>query len=101
MQGQYTADGLKGLAKDKASGRVPAVAAAVKAIGGSIESFYFSFGADDVVLILEAPDNVAIAALSLAASAAGMVKIRTTPLLSVAEVDEALAIPNVYRAPGA
>ena len=69
IQASYTAEGLKGLAKDKATGRKAAVSAAMKAVKGKIESFYFSFGADDVVLIVDAPDNVAAAAISLSAGA--------------------------------
>jgi uncharacterized protein with GYD domain len=100
IQGSYTADGLKGLMKDKASGRKAAVVAAMKSIKSKLESMYFTLGADDVTLIVEAPDNVTIAALSIAASAQGMVRIRTTPLLSVAEVDQALETIPKYRAPG-
>ena len=100
IQASYTAEGLKGLAKDKASGRRAAVQAAMKQIKGKVECFYFSFGADDAVLIVEAPDNVAAAALSLTAGSTGLVNIRTTPLLTVDEVDQALALPSKYRAPG-
>jgi uncharacterized protein with GYD domain len=100
IQASYTADGLKGLAKDKASGRKAAVSAALKAVKGKLESFYFTFGSDDIVIIAEAPDNVAAAAVSLAAGGSGLVNIRTMPLLTVEEVDQALALPIKYRAPG-
>lgn len=101
IQASYTADGLKGLAKDKASGRKAAVTAAVKAVKGKVDAFYFTFGSEDVLLIIDAPDNVAVASLSLLVGASGLVKIRTTPLLTVDEVDQALALPSAYRAPGA
>lgn len=100
IQGTYTAEGLRGVMKDKASGRKAAVNAAIKSLKGKIESFYFSFGADDVVLIVEAPDNVAAAALAIAVSASGVVRLKTTPLMSVDEVDQALAVGAKYRAPG-
>jgi uncharacterized protein with GYD domain len=100
IQASYTAEGLKGLAKDKASGRKAAVQAAMKAVKGKVESFYFTFGSDDLVMIVEAPDNVAAAAIALTASASGMARVRTTPLMTVAEVDQALALPSKYRAPG-
>jgi uncharacterized protein with GYD domain len=96
----YTSEGLKGLAKDKASGRKAAVQAAMKAVKGKVECMYFTFGADDVVLIVDAPDNIAAAAISLAAGSTGSVNIRTTPLLTVDEIDQALALPSKYRAPG-
>jgi uncharacterized protein with GYD domain len=100
IQGSYTPEGLKGLAKDKASGRKAAVQAAMKRLKGKVESFYFAFGCDDIVLIVEAPDNIAVAALSLTVGSTGLVNIRTTPLLTVEEVDQALALPSKYRAPG-
>ena len=100
IQGRYTAEGLKGLSKEKASGRKAAVQAAVKAMKGKLESMYFSFGADDVVLIVDAPDNVSVAALSIVVGAAGMIDLRTTPLLTVDEIDQALELPTKYRAPG-
>ena len=100
IQASYTSEGLKGLAKDKASGRKAAVQGAVKNLKGKVESFYFSFGSDDIVVIVDAPDNIAAAALALSVGATGLVDIRTTPLMTVEEVDQALALPTKYRAPG-
>jgi uncharacterized protein with GYD domain len=100
IQASYTADGLKGLQKDKASGRRNAVASAAESLGGKLESFHFCFGEDDVIAIFDLPDNVAVSALSLAVSASGLVRSRTTPLMTVDEVDKALAKNPHYRAPG-
>ena len=100
IQANYTPEGLKGLAKDKASGRKAAVQAAMKGVKGKLECMYFSFGADDAVLIVDVPDNIAAAAIALHTAASGLVKIRTTPLLTVDEVDQALALPSKYRGPG-
>jgi len=100
IEANYTAEGLKGLAKDKGSGRANAVSAAVAGLGGKVESFYFAFGDRDAVIIADMPDNVSCAALSLAASASGLVSCRTTPLLTPAEVDQALKVKHGYRAPG-
>jgi uncharacterized protein with GYD domain len=100
IHGSYTADGLKGLAKDKASGRKAAVQAAMKGLKCKVESFYFMFGCDDVVLIVDAPDNVAVAAMSHHVGTSGLVKLRTTPLLTVEEVDRALELRTNYRGPG-
>ena len=100
VQGRYTPEGLKGLAKDTASGRKAAVQTAMKGLKGKLESMYFALGSDDVVVIVEAPDNIAAAALSLSVGSTGLINIRTTPLLTVDEVDQALALPSKYRAPG-
>jgi uncharacterized protein with GYD domain len=100
IQASYTAEGLKGLQKDKASGRRTAVASAIETLGGKLEATYYTFGQDDVFVILDLPDNVAASALSLAVSASGLVRTKTTPLLTVEEVDKALAKNINYRAPG-
>jgi uncharacterized protein with GYD domain len=100
VEATYTADGLKGLVKDKASGRKAAIATAVKKLGGKLESIYFCLGDNDVVLIVDLPDYVSGAALSTAASAAGTSRTKTTQLLTVDEMDKALGKTVVYRAPG-
>lgn len=100
IQAAYTPEGLQGLKKDTAAGRKAAVQAAVKSLKGKVECMYFTFGADDVLLIVDVPDNVAAAALALHASASGLVRLRTTPLLTVAQTDEALSLPSKYSAPG-
>jgi len=101
IQARYTTAGIKGLVSDSASGRRADVQAAVKAVGGTVEAFYYAFGPDDAVVILDLPGNVQAAALSLFVSASGGVKVQTTPLLTVEEIDEALEVKMSYRAPGA
>ena len=101
VQASYTAEGLKGLQKDKASGRKEAVSKAIEGLGGKLESIYFAFGADDVVVIFDLPDNVAAARLAIAVGASDLIRTRTTPLLTVEEVDQALEAPDIgFRAPG-
>lgn len=97
----YTAEGLEGLRKDKASGRRRAIKKAITALGGKLESMYYCFGADDAVLVVDLPNNASAAAVSVSASASGAVRVRVTPLLTVDEADEALAMSTEYRAPGA
>jgi len=100
VSGCYTADGLKGLQKDKASGRRQAVTAAIESLGGRLECAYFALGEYDVYLIADLPDNVSVAALAITASASGLVRTRTIPLMTIEEVDQALAKTINYRAPG-
>ena len=71
--------------------RKAAIQSAMKAVKGKVESFYFAFGSDDVVVIVDAPDNIPVAALALATASSGHVRVRTTPLLTVDEIDQALA----------
>jgi uncharacterized protein with GYD domain len=100
IQAAYTAGGLKGLMKDKASGRKAAVTKAVEAAGGKMEAIYYSFGKADVVLIVDLPDNSTAAAFALTASATGLVRCTTTPLLTIEEADRALTKKVAYKAPG-
>jgi uncharacterized protein with GYD domain len=100
IQASYTAEGVRGLQKDKASGRRQAVLNALEPLRGKLESFNFAFGGDDVVAVIEMPDNVNAAAMSLAIAASGLVRLKTTPLLTVEETDQALAKSVSYRAPG-
>jgi len=101
FQARYTSEGIQGLVGDSASGRRADVQAAVKALGGNVEAFYYAFGDDDVITIVDLPDNIKAAALGLTSTGSGAVRVRTTPLLSVEDVDAALDIKTQYRAPGA
>ncbi|MER5969226.1 GYD domain-containing protein [Streptomyces sp. NPDC002055] len=97
----YTADGTKGLLKEGASGRRAAVEQVVTALGGTVESVYFTFGENDVVLIIDLPDPVSMAAISLTVKASGALHTRATPLLTVEEIDEATRRQVPFRAPSA
>jgi uncharacterized protein with GYD domain len=103
IEGAYSQEGLKGLVKDGGSGRRAAVEAATKALGGRIESMYYGFGTSDVYVIVEAPDNVSVAAFALAVGATGaLAHYKTTVLLTTDEVDQAAkkAAGASYRPPG-
>lgn len=100
IEASYTAEGLNGLRKDKASGREAALKEAAQSLGGAVDSFHFALGKHDVILVIDLPDVGTAAALAAAASASGLVRTRTTALLTVAEMDLALAKRPAYRAPG-
>jgi uncharacterized protein with GYD domain len=99
-QASYTVEGIRGLLKDTASGRRKAVEAAIVALGGRVESLYYTFGGDDVVLIMDMPDNIKAAGLAMTVAASGMVRGRLTTLLTVEEADKALGVKAAYRPPG-
>jgi uncharacterized protein with GYD domain len=100
IQGSYTAEGAKGLRKDGGSKRRQVAEALAKEAGGKLEAFYFTFGETDVAIIADLPDNVSVAALSLAVNASGVTKVRTTPLLTPEEMDAAAKKQLGYRGPG-
>ncbi len=95
----YTTEGSKGLLKEGGSKRRKAVEQAVKSVGGKVEAFYFTFGIRDAVVIVELPDNVTAAAMSLVVSAGGAVAFKTTPLLTPEEIDEATKKTIAYHPP--
>jgi uncharacterized protein with GYD domain len=84
--------------------RVEAVRPLLEKLGARFEVTYLTFGEYDIVFIMEAPDNVSAAAISLAVSAGGACKAyKTTPLMSIDEGIEAMRkagqAASVYRPP--
>ncbi|MDE2573343.1 MAG: GYD domain-containing protein [bacterium] len=100
IHAQYTAQGLKGLLNEGGSGRREAVRKATEAMGARLEAFYFAFGDDDTISIVNGGDNVGAAAASLTASASGAVRTKVTVLLTPEEIDEAVKRNVIYRPPG-
>jgi uncharacterized protein with GYD domain len=100
LTASYTADGAKGLLKDGGSKRRAAAEQAIKSTGGKLEAFYFAFGENDAYVIIDAPDNAAVVAASLAINASGAVKTNTVVLLTPEEVDQATKKTVTYKAPG-
>jgi uncharacterized protein with GYD domain len=96
----YTLDGIRGVKANGGSARVAAATELVESVGGKIDSFHFAFGATDVYVVAEFPDNVSAAAAAIAVCAGGGATARTVPLLTAAEVDTAVAKNATYRAPG-
>ena len=83
--------------------RRDAARAYIEQVGGSLHSFWYGFGKYDGYAILEAPDNVSMAAVVLAITAGGaLASVETTVLMSVEETVEALAKGKgiAYRRPG-
>jgi uncharacterized protein with GYD domain len=100
IQGSYTVEGIKGVLKEGGTGRRKIVEAAVKAMGAHLEAFYFAFGEDDVVAIVDAPDMIGPATFSMGVAATGTVKTKTTVLLTPEEIDEAAKRTIAFRAAG-
>jgi len=98
-QGSYTEHGLKGLLKEGGSKRQAMVEQLVKEMGGKLDAFYFAFGGDDFVIILDLPSHVDMAAVALAANASGAVTSRITVLLLPEEIDQAIKRHVNFRPP--
>jgi uncharacterized protein with GYD domain len=100
IQASYTPEGLKGVEREGGTGRRAATEKLVESLGGRVESFYFAFGADDVIIIADLPDNRTAAAVGLAVNADGHIQSRTTVLISPEELDAAAKTSVAFRAPG-
>ena len=100
IQGSYTAEGARGLIKEGGTGRQAAIQKALEGLGGKLDAFYYTFGANDVIVICDVPDANTGLALSLAVNASGAVRISTTPLLTVHDVDAACKTAVSYRPAG-
>ena len=100
IEASYTQEGVKGLFKEGGTGRRTAIETAAKGLGGTVEAMYYVFGDDDVLVILDMPDNVSVAAFSLAVSAAGGATSTVRVLLTPEEIDAAVKKTAGYRAPG-
>jgi uncharacterized protein with GYD domain len=100
IEGSYSAQGAEGVRTKGGSARRDTVAEMVSGLGGEMESFYFAFGASDVYVTVDMPDNEAAAAVALAVNATGGVAIKTVVLLTPEEVDAAAERSVNYRPPG-
>ncbi len=100
IEASYTGDGVNGLLKEGGSARRAAVEQLIQAAGGTVESYYFVFGDQDVIVVVDLPDNATVAAVSLAMSASGGVSTAVRVLLSPEEIDAAVTKTVEYRAPG-
>ena len=100
IQANYVGEGLKGLLKDGGSKRRSVVENMFKSMGGSIESFYYAFGDTDLYVIGDFPNHAAVTATALNVAATGMVKIKTTVLLTPEEIDSATKLKPTFSPPG-
>jgi uncharacterized protein with GYD domain len=79
--------------------RTKAASAAVEAVGGKLHSAFMTFGETDIIVIYEAPDAIASAALAMTLGASGgFSSIKTTPLLTTAEGVKALKMSGETKA---
>ena len=100
IQANYTLEGLKGVRTKGAKSRADAVDNMVNGMGGTVESFYFAFGDDDVYVVADLPDDESAAAVAFTVSASGGATTSTVKLLTVEQADAALGLSVDYVPPG-
>jgi len=98
----YSVDGLKGVMKEGGTARTKAVERALAGVGGTLESFYFAFGSEDVYVIVDVPDHAAAIAMAATVASSGAISsYETVVLLSPSDIDNAMNVEVEYSAPGA
>jgi uncharacterized protein with GYD domain len=100
VHASYTAEGAKGLLKSGGSARRKAVEELLASVGGRLEAFYFMFGGEDAVLIIDLPDQIAASAIALAVNASGTIRTRSFVLIPPEEVDQAAKRSIAFHPPG-
>jgi uncharacterized protein with GYD domain len=99
LKASYTLEGTKGLMKSGGAARRAAVKKTIEGVGGKLECFYYMFGDADAFAIVDVPDVVSIAAVSLAINASGGAHVSTTVLLTPEEIDAAVKKSISYQPP--
>lgn len=90
FQGRYTSEAFKAMIENPQD-REAAARPLIEAVGGKLHKFYFCFGTEDVVAILEAPDDAAVAAAAFVLGASGVLSGgATTKLMTASEAMAAM-----------
>ena len=99
--GTYSTQGQNGILKEGGTARRAAVAAIVERVKGKVESHHFALGRNDFYIIAELPSHTAAAAVAATIGASGAVAaFETVALLTGEELDGAVKLSPIYRAPG-
>jgi uncharacterized protein with GYD domain len=101
IEASYSLEGIRGIMKSGGTARRQAVQQAVESVGGRFEVQYFALGEHDAFVIADLPDHVSAAAISLAVTATGVARTKTTALLTPEEVDQAVKKTVKYEPPRA
>jgi uncharacterized protein with GYD domain len=96
----YTSEGIKGITKEGGTARRAVADKMMKSLGGRLEAFYFAFGENAAYVFFDVPDNSTAAAISLAVTETGVVRLKTIVLLTPEEMDQAMKKPVHYEPPG-
>lgn len=100
FQASLSREGVMGTLKEGGSSRRAEITKEVEDLGGTVEAFYYAFGATDAFVIVDLPDSATAAALALAVSGSGAAAVTTTVLLTPEDIDGAAQKTVHYRPPG-
>ena len=99
--GSYTKKGVKGLLEEGGTARRDETKRMVESLGGKVEAYYWCYGKEDFVAIMDFPDHTTVTGMALNSAASGTFTGNLTPLISVEEMDEMVKVKlSDYRLPG-
>jgi len=101
IHASYSTQGMSDLVnnpRDRAANLRPVI----ERMGGKMESFDYAFGDFDAVVIVDMPDNTAVASVAMAVGASGAISSIKTTFIPMEEAMQAMrqAIGVGYRGPG-
>jgi uncharacterized protein with GYD domain len=102
IQAAYTTDAWARLVQ-RPEDRPEILKPVLEKLGGRLVAWYYCFGQYDVMVLVEMPDNVSAAAISMAVSAGKAIRaVATTPLMTADEGFDAMLLAQGagYRPPG-
>jgi uncharacterized protein with GYD domain len=101
IRASYSPEGIKGVMAKGGTARVDAIEKLVAGVGGTMESFYFAFGSDDVYVVVDAPSHEAMAAVAGTVTGTGVLSnYETVVLLTADQIDAAANMTVAYTPPG-
>lgn len=91
IQFSYASPSIKSLVDRPDVDHASEAAALVASLGGQLHGYWYSFGAFDGVVLLEAPDNSTAASVAMAIGSTGEVtRLETTVLLTMDDARQAM-----------
>jgi uncharacterized protein with GYD domain len=101
IKASYSPEGMQGVMAKGGTARVAAIEKLVGGVGGTMESFHFAFGKDDVYIVVDAPSPEAMAAVAGTVTGTGVLSsYETVVLLTAEQVDAAADLSVDYTPPG-
>lgn len=95
FQGRYSTDSIKAMV-DKPQDREAAAGKLISSLGGKLHHLFFCFGVEDVVALIEAPDDETMATCALVVGASGSMSGGATTKLMTS--NEAMAAMKKAKA---
>ena len=86
---KYSPEAIRAMIDDPQD-RGAAAEQAAASLDCKLQGLWWALGEHDGVFLVEAPDNVAVVALSMAVGATGQISSEATPLLNMDEAQDAM-----------